>query len=420
MTPPSVTLLRTQTDERLVTLARAGHERAFEAIVERYRRSLLRYGRRYLPEARAEDALQQALMSAWTALQRGDEVRELRPWLHRIVHNTSLNALRASGYDYEQLHDTLQGAGGPAELAERSAVVRSTLAGLAALPERQRDALLRIAVEGRTQDEVAEELGLSQGAVRQLVHRARSSLRAAATALTPLPLAGWLAAGGERADVAARVGELVAGAGGGATLAKAGAVAVLAGGAVSGPTLVQHVQHARPATARSATVSATPAHARAAATPDDDGTADRSSGNLATTPIAADRVRTTSRRRSGSGPSGRSGKHGGSGKDHSGPSGRGGDDDKPSGSSPRSGDVDDAGSGSGSDGGGDHGGSGDDERTGSVSDDEAAETGSGSGSGEHDQPEAPDAEGGDTEHSDASHEQSGSGGSDDSGHGSDD
>ena len=45
---PSSVLLRTQSDERLVVLARAGHERAFEAIVERYRGALLR-GRPPLP-----------------------------------------------------------------------------------------------------------------------------------------------------------------------------------------------------------------------------------------------------------------------------------------------------------------------------------------------------------------------------------
>jgi hypothetical protein len=36
MTSPSVKLLRTQSDDRLVALAAAGHERAFEAIVERW------------------------------------------------------------------------------------------------------------------------------------------------------------------------------------------------------------------------------------------------------------------------------------------------------------------------------------------------------------------------------------------------
>ena len=260
MKSASVKLLRTQSDERLVALAAAGHERAFEAIVERYRRTLLRHCRRYLPEARAEDALQQALVAAWSALQRGDEVRELRPWLHRIVHNTSLNALRSAGYDYEQLRETLEGDGGPAELAERDAVVRQTLAGLAALPERQREALLQIAVEGRSQDEVAEDLGVSHGAVRQLVHRARRSLRTAATALMPLPLAGWLASGGgeSRGDLVARVAELVAGAGGGATLAKAGAVAVVAGGAVGAPVVVDRVSE-RPTAPEPRAAAAAPA-----------------------------------------------------------------------------------------------------------------------------------------------------------------
>src|SRR5829696_5550986 len=94
MPSPSIVLLRTQSDARLVALAREGHERAFEAIVERYRRQLLRACRRLLPDARAEDALQQALVAAWRGLERGDEVRELRPWLHRIAHNTALNLLR--------------------------------------------------------------------------------------------------------------------------------------------------------------------------------------------------------------------------------------------------------------------------------------------------------------------------------------
>src|SRR6478736_3657781 len=90
LTLPSIVLLRTQSDERLVALARAGHERAFEAIVERYRRALLREARRYLPEA------------------RGDDARELRPWLYRIAHNTALNQLRLSGYDYAELREALR------------------------------------------------------------------------------------------------------------------------------------------------------------------------------------------------------------------------------------------------------------------------------------------------------------------------
>src|SRR3954454_19241025 len=124
MTSASIVLLRTQSDARLLALAREGHERAFEAIVERYRRQLLRSCRRVLPEARAEDALQHALLAAWTAILRGDEIRDLRPWLHRIAHNTALNLLRVGGCDFDELHDSLRIADAANDELERRAVVR--------------------------------------------------------------------------------------------------------------------------------------------------------------------------------------------------------------------------------------------------------------------------------------------------------
>ncbi len=242
----SVRLLLTQSDERLVELARAGHERAFEALVLRYRRPLLGYCRRLLlPSERAEDALQQGLLQAWLALQGGTEVRDIKPWLYRIVHNAALNMLRRSGYDYAELSEALSGAGAPSEDLDRRIAVRETLAGLAALPEMQREALLRTAVDGSSYQQVAATMGVSEPAVRGLVHRARTTLRTATTALTPSPLLAWaLSAGGGDAPLASRLVE--AGAGGGSIglagiLAKVGATAVTAGVLVSGiGTFHQH------------------------------------------------------------------------------------------------------------------------------------------------------------------------------------
>jgi RNA polymerase sigma factor (sigma-70 family) len=226
-------LLRTQTDARLLALAAAGHDRAFEAIVERYRRPLLRYLRRLLSEPLAEDVVQATFLNAWRALQAGTEVRELRPWLYRIGHNQAINALKRAGAALEPLPEggavALVGAG-PQEEYERREETRSALEGVAALPDRQRAALLAIAVEGRAHADVAAELGLSDGAVRQLVHRARSSLRAVATAITPMPLAATIASSHE--VTAAQVAELAAGAGSAGVAGfamKAGAVAVTAG-----------------------------------------------------------------------------------------------------------------------------------------------------------------------------------------------
>ena len=363
MPSPSISLLRTQTDERLADLARDGHERAFEAIVERHRKPLLRAARRVLPEGRAEDALQQALLAAWTALQRGDEVRELRPWLYRIVHHTALNALRVSGYDYAELHEAARIADAGEDELERRAVVRQTLASLAALPDRQREALIRTAVSGDSQEDVARDLGLTDNALRQLVHRARLSVRAAATALTPMPLVTAAASGSARGgSLVERVSELVAGGGASVTLAKAGAVAVLAGSAISGPAVVDQLAHrpagGGPVTAAAATMqpqghkSAARAEPRPTSAPvvpvsgpvttvehprqrpRDDGTHRQQA-----TRRAEDRTRRAARDDSESGSSGPSGsrddgpRHGDSGPSDSGREGSGGQDDSSSGSS---------------------------------------------------------------------------------------
>jgi RNA polymerase sigma-70 factor (ECF subfamily) len=92
-------LLGSQTDERLVTLTRAGHERAFAAIVERYRRPLVGFARRIAPESRAEDVVQQALTSAWAALAAGAEVAHLRGWLHQIVRHEAIRIARQEGHE---------------------------------------------------------------------------------------------------------------------------------------------------------------------------------------------------------------------------------------------------------------------------------------------------------------------------------
>src|SRR3954453_428969 len=271
MTPLlSSALLRAQTDDRLVELAAAGHDRAFEAIVERYRRPLLRYLRRLLSDTLAEDVVQATFINAWSSLRTGTEVRELRPWLYRIAHNAAINSLKKVGEAMEEVPESAGGfATEPAAELERRDEMQQALTSIAALPSRQRAALLAVAVDGRAHADVAQELGLTDGAVRQLVHRARTTLRTAATAITPLPLLHAMVASAGDSTVG-RVAEVAAGAGGAgaATLSlKAGAAAVLATGAlVTGGPEIAHVVHPsqRPP-APVAKVSAAPATASTSA-----------------------------------------------------------------------------------------------------------------------------------------------------------
>ncbi|MCX6369968.1 MAG: sigma-70 family RNA polymerase sigma factor, partial [Solirubrobacterales bacterium] len=247
MTPHiSVSLLGTQSDERLASLAGSGHERAFEAIVERYSKALTRYAQRFLGQARAEEVVQAAFLSAWSALTTGTEVRDLRPWLYRIVHNGALNAMNRSESGDLELIEAPDAALSPHAILEQNEEVRSALNVIAELPERQRAALLAVAVDGRAHADVAADLGVSDAGVRQLVRRARVQLRTAATALTPLPLALWLAEGqrSPTPDISHRIAEVLADGGGNALASsamKAGAIVASVAAVATAAPKVSHV-----------------------------------------------------------------------------------------------------------------------------------------------------------------------------------
>src|SRR5215217_1479805 len=92
--PPSVGGVVT-TD--LISRARAGDGDAFRSLTEPYRRELLVHCYRMLgslPDA--EDALQDALLSAWQGLAGFGGRASVRTWLYRIATNKCLNAIRAT------------------------------------------------------------------------------------------------------------------------------------------------------------------------------------------------------------------------------------------------------------------------------------------------------------------------------------
>src|SRR6202042_1602009 len=97
---------------------------------------------------------------------------------------------------------------------QRTMAVRDALTDVAALPQMQQQAIFLTAVDGQSNDEVADVLGISEGALRGLLYRARTTLRSAAAALVPPPLLAWAADGpGAAGPTAERIAELSAGGG---------------------------------------------------------------------------------------------------------------------------------------------------------------------------------------------------------------
>jgi RNA polymerase sigma factor (sigma-70 family) len=235
--------LRSQPDRRLVTLVREGYEAAFEEIVRRYAKPLGRYAAAIVG-SRGEDVIQDSFSKALLALRRDDAEIELRPWLYRIVRNTALNDLRDRPPSAEALAEAIAGGRSAAEEAERREELTDLMRRLRELPESQRAAIVMRELEGLSHEEIATALGLSGGAARQAIHRARQALRDGLGMLLPLPLLKALIDhGGEAALAGAGAGGAVAAGGavggGSAGLAlKAGVVtAVLAGSVGTGVAL---------------------------------------------------------------------------------------------------------------------------------------------------------------------------------------
>jgi RNA polymerase sigma factor (sigma-70 family) len=228
MQPLARAVLRTQPDHRLVALAREGRDSAFDEIVRRYRPGLVAFAAAYAPRDSAEDVVQDGLAGAWRALRESETEIQLKPWLYTIIRNRALNA-RRDARPYEPLDEEIDGVRRPDEIALTNEELGRAVAAVNALPGAQRRALVRSALDGRTHDQIAAELGSTPGAVGQLVFRARAGLRHGLGLLIPLPLLRLLLEpGAEAAAGATGVGAAAAAAtGGGSMLAKGAAIGLV-------------------------------------------------------------------------------------------------------------------------------------------------------------------------------------------------
>jgi RNA polymerase sigma factor (sigma-70 family) len=124
----------------------------------------------------AEDAAQQAFLSAYESLRSG--VTPLRPeaWLAAIARNECLDRLRKRTREPVQPLDREPAAPGTEEIVARHADFAAVRSALAELPERQREALLLHELCGLSYLEIAQILGVSQAAVESLLFRGRRQL----------------------------------------------------------------------------------------------------------------------------------------------------------------------------------------------------------------------------------------------------
>ena len=175
-------------EQQWVDAARQGDQSAFEQLVKLYEKRVLALTTRMCKNpADAEEAAQEAFLSAWQGLPffRGDA--SFSTWLYRLASNACVDLLRREGRrqsaagpslnDEEARVDVPDPAPSPQEQAERSELREQIEAGLQALTPDHRQVLILREMHQLSYDEIAQTLDVDVGTVKSRINRGRKQLR---------------------------------------------------------------------------------------------------------------------------------------------------------------------------------------------------------------------------------------------------
>lgn len=169
----------------------AGDAEAFAPLVASHQERLLRLCERLLGDAEeARDAAQEVFLKAYRKAGTVRPQGQVYTWLYRVAVNHCLNKLRRRrlvrflrwedpGEPEAPAFDPADGAADPAAALEARRRWRATRRAIEGLPENQRSVLVLVRFEGLSYRQVAEVLGITEGAVESRLFRAMRRIEAA-------------------------------------------------------------------------------------------------------------------------------------------------------------------------------------------------------------------------------------------------
>ncbi len=165
-------------DRKLVEEALAGRsEAAFGAIVERHGPMVYRVSWRVLQHTQdAEDAFQATFLVLARKLRTVRKQSSLASWLHGVAHRVALKAKAQAAGRRRHEHEHLLPKSVPPDDVTWKELRLALDAELGKLPEKWRQPLILCYLEGRTQDEAADQLAWSKSTLRRRLEEARIAL----------------------------------------------------------------------------------------------------------------------------------------------------------------------------------------------------------------------------------------------------
>lgn len=172
-------------EQSWIASARNGDEAAFGELVQKYQKRVYALTVRMCPTPElAEEAAQEAFLSAWQGLPffRGDAA--FSTWLYRLASNACVDLLRKERrHQGTSLDDDAVGAEipdtkpTPEEAAETKELRAQIEAGLRQLSPEHRAVLILREIQQLNYEEIADALSLDLGTVKSRISRGRRQLR---------------------------------------------------------------------------------------------------------------------------------------------------------------------------------------------------------------------------------------------------
>ncbi|MBR3857567.1 MAG: sigma-70 family RNA polymerase sigma factor [Bacteroidaceae bacterium] len=129
-------------------------------------------------KAEAEDVVQDTLLKVWECREDWNQINNLEAFAIATCRNRALDVVKRAGRDTENLdemaHFSSQTPHEQLEAREEISLVRRLMDSL---PEVQRTIMLLRDIEGKTYQEIAQTLDISETQVKVYLHRARTKIK---------------------------------------------------------------------------------------------------------------------------------------------------------------------------------------------------------------------------------------------------
>ena len=167
-------------DADVVALLRVGQQnKAFALLFERYESLIYRLCHGLVRGPTADDAAQEAFVRIWRSLHTYDGSAALSTWLYTVARNSCFTLLRSDSTRARRFESLSEEDDMPmldeAEPRDERAT-QTVQQAIEALPEKQRLVLQLFYWQDHSVEEVANMLGMPEGTVKTLLHRARQRL----------------------------------------------------------------------------------------------------------------------------------------------------------------------------------------------------------------------------------------------------